>query len=70
MYEKSLLTPKEEKKTCAANNFVDIPTISKKPYMKGDLWCLKAHITLKAILVMDLILNFLSRIVDLDFVKP
>ena len=59
MYEKSLLTPKEKKKTCAAINFVDNRTISKKPYIKGDLLCLKAHMTLKAIWVMDLILKFI-----------
>ena len=69
MYEKSLLTPKREEKTCAAINLVYIPTLSKKTYIKGDLLCLKAHMTLKAILVMDLILNFLSRIVHLDFVE-
>ena len=58
MYEKSLWTLKEEKKAWAAINFVDIPTIGKQPYLKADFFGLKAHITSKAILVKDLILNF------------
>ena len=53
MYEKSLWFLKEENQTCAAINFVDIPNISKQPYLKADFLCLKAHITSKAILVMD-----------------
>ena len=64
MYEKSQWTLKKEKKemkACAAIHFVDIPTPSKKPYIKADFLFLKSHITLKVILVMDLILNFLSK---------
>ena len=61
MYEKSLWTLKEEKKACEAINFVDIPTLSKQPYLKADFFCLKAHISSKAILVKDLILNLLSK---------
>ena len=63
MYEKSLWTHKAEKNgpPCETINFVDIPTISKQPYLKEDFLCLEAHITSKAILVMDPKLNFMSK---------
>ena len=69
MYEKSLWTLKGEKKACAAINVVDIPTISKQPYLKADFLSPEAHITSKDLLVMDLILIFLSKKVDAGFLK-